>query len=212
LRGHDGESITREYESVINRVSGVNAAKILTDSEGNITEIHVLATNYRSPKQIVRDIESAIVAKYGSEIDHKKISVAQIEDKTVKESQGRLRLLSVNVKTSGPSTYIEVELADGSSNIYRGSANGANSSANRLRLVAKATLNAIREVKEDYGFAVEDIAITELAKKDAVVVAVMAVNGSGEELLTGVAIAKKDVLEAVVRATLDSLNRRILLA
>lgn len=211
MKGQENDSVTREFESVISRVGGVSAAKVMVDEEGNIAEIHVISDTSRSPKQIVRDIESALIAKYGSQVDHKKISVAQIKGETVKESNGRLHISSVNIKLSGPSAEVEVELIDNEDNVYRGRANGASSSGNRLRLVVKATLEAVKEfVKGAYDFAVEDVSIVSVAKKEAVVTGVIAVSGADEEMLVGSALIKKDATDAAVRAALDALNRRIL--
>src|SRR5881296_2922362 len=48
--------------------------------QGEISEIHVLAQTDIPPKQVVRNIESALMAQLGVRIDHRKISVAQTAD------------------------------------------------------------------------------------------------------------------------------------
>src|SRR5213079_2381920 len=44
------------------------------------SEIHVLTTSDQQAKQVVRNIESALLAQLGLKIDHRKISIAQTAD------------------------------------------------------------------------------------------------------------------------------------
>jgi len=207
----DNEKITG-YEDIIKKISDVISAKIITDDEGQIKEIHVLANNKRSPKQIVRDIESAILAGFGTEIDHKKISVSQIHDEMEDNnpSQYRLKLKSVNFKSSGPLAEASVELVYGDDQGFQGVTKGAASSSNRYRLVAAATLFAVEEFLNGVcSFAVEDVLPITLANREVVIVGVSAITDTNEEILVGCALVKKDFSDAVVKATLNALNRRL---
>ncbi|MGD8726138.1 MAG: hypothetical protein PVH40_00770, partial [Gemmatimonadales bacterium] len=44
---------------------------------GEVTAVHILTHAGTSPKQMVRNVESALLAQLGLKIDHRKISVAQ---------------------------------------------------------------------------------------------------------------------------------------
>jgi hypothetical protein len=55
---------------------GVIAARISASAHGAVAEIHVLTTSEVTPKQTVRNIESALIAHLGMRVDHRKISVA----------------------------------------------------------------------------------------------------------------------------------------
>ena len=55
---------------------GVKSAKIVASPNGEVDEIHVLTTAEYTPKQTVRNIESALIAHLGMRVDHRKISVA----------------------------------------------------------------------------------------------------------------------------------------
>ena len=68
----------REAESAIGQLRDVISVRVIAGENGAIEEIHVLTESDRSPKHIVRDIESALMAKLGIQIDHKKVSVAQV--------------------------------------------------------------------------------------------------------------------------------------
>jgi len=54
----------------------VISARIIAGDSGAIDQIHVLTTSELTPKQMVRNIESALIAHLAMRIDHRKISVA----------------------------------------------------------------------------------------------------------------------------------------
>jgi hypothetical protein len=64
-----------EAERVLHRLRDVIAASITTDGD-EIKEIHIVAVSTRSPKHIVRDVETALKAFLKRAIDHRMISVA----------------------------------------------------------------------------------------------------------------------------------------
>jgi hypothetical protein len=68
----------REAEKVLTRLRGVVAAHIVADAQGEIAEVHVIATDERNVRQILRDVEAALAAQLGIKIDHRKISIAQV--------------------------------------------------------------------------------------------------------------------------------------
>jgi hypothetical protein len=70
----------REAEAMLNRLRGVTSSHIVLDAGGGVAEVHVMATRERHPKQIVRDVESTLLHKLGVKVDHRKISVASIDE------------------------------------------------------------------------------------------------------------------------------------
>lgn len=67
----------RRIEKLLVELEGVGSLKMVPDGHGGIDEVHVLSSSSLSPKQIVRNIESALLAEFGLQIDHRKISIAQ---------------------------------------------------------------------------------------------------------------------------------------
>ena len=65
-----------EIEGTLSRLRGILSARVVRDERGEIQEVHVLADEGRHPKQISRDIESALFSEFGIRIDHRKISIA----------------------------------------------------------------------------------------------------------------------------------------
>ena len=77
-------------EKELCRLPAVNAARIVADDIGRPKELHILASAEKSPKQIARDVQSVAMATFGMEIDHRIISVVQLD-------QGHLEQLLIAV-------------------------------------------------------------------------------------------------------------------
>jgi hypothetical protein len=70
----------RRAEELISTLPGVLSVRIVPGDTGSVGEIHVLTTNEVAPKNMVRNIESALMAQLGLRIDHRKVSIAQSLD------------------------------------------------------------------------------------------------------------------------------------
>jgi hypothetical protein len=66
----------KRAEELLQTLPGVIAARIIASETGAVDEIHVLTSAEVTPKQTVRNIESALIAHLGMRVDHRKISVA----------------------------------------------------------------------------------------------------------------------------------------
>ena len=187
-----------EYQQLLNKIPGILSSRIVIDDNQNVTEVHILSNISRGPKQIVRDVQSALLAKFNLAIDHKIISVAQVEDKGMSMRDIRLIIESINVVLSKDEQTFE------------GTASGGNSSQGRLRVVVYATLQAIhRFLSKDFVFILSDVVKINLADRQAIAVSLLHFADFGEEYLSGSAIIKGNDDDAVVRATLDAVNRRL---
>ncbi len=200
----------KDYERLIGQIRDVISARVITDTQGNIEEIHVLAGSGRSPKQIVRDVESAFMTQFGLSVDHKKVSIAQVQDQgEVPLEPTRVKLGSVSFSAAGPRADCHVQL-ELSGDTYEGSAAGANSASGRLRLVALATVAAVEQYfKSATMFSVDEVVAQTLSNRRVVNVILTLLTGSGEESFLGSSLVKDDEREAVARATLDAINRKI---
>ena len=198
-----------DIESIVCRLKGVIAVSVVADDGGGVSEVHVLAGSSRSPKQVVRDIESAVMARLGIAIDHKKISVAQVDEGTARYDHSRLKFSDVSIAFDGSRTEATVRLTK-SGLVFSGSATGAGSSNAQMKLIASATLGAIDESsRSDTPMMLEDANEVTIGGKRIAVVLVSLAGGRGEEFLSGSAVIKQDVWKGVVNATLDAVNRRL---
>jgi len=203
----------QDWEQAIKQIKSVIAARIKVNHQGEIEEVHILAGSGRAPKQIARDIESILVAQFVLQIDHKKISVAQVEDDedgtfAIVEST-RPKLVGVTLRTVNGMAEVKVELLTGDK-IIEGIAQGPSSVHNKLRLFVEATLQALSPLTLDkFLFVTEDVGISQLAKQQIALVSITLITSGGEQSLTGCALVRNDDREAVVKATLDAVNRKL---
>jgi len=196
-------------EEQIRQVKSVLSCKILLDDKQNISEIHVVSKLDRSPKQISRDIQSVIAAWYSIEIDHRKISIAQIGEDLLSGQDLRLKIRSMDFSIL--ETRVEVKvLLEKNDEIFEGTVSGANTYNNTQRLLAIATLNAVEKYcNTDNLIVLEDIKTMHLAAQETVVTAVTLLDRWNETMVCGCAFVSRDKKEAVVKSTLDAVNRMV---
>ncbi len=204
-----------EIEQTLSQVAEISAARIVSSQEGVIQEIHILASPAKSPKQIVRDIESTIMARFGIPIDHKKVSIAQLgsESTVVQDREvpdvSRARIHAIHTETIGARAVSIVTLEmDGE--LHRGTAEGPASVSSQQRLVAEATLQSVEDfVQGRIAFALEDVAVFALGREKVASTCVALVTPQGEQVFTGTAMVKGSETDSIARATLDAINRRL---
>jgi len=206
-----------DIEAALTQVGEIKAARVVVDIDGSIQEIHVLALPSKQPKQLVRDIESTIMARFGIPVDHRKISIALLGREMV-ESQPeaaerptaiRPRIVSINASVSGLEATASVTLEIGGSE-FVGAAKGPASQTGRVRHVAMATLDALSQyVDGSSSFALEDVTLVQLGRERAAVACVTLVTQFGEQSFTGSALVRQNDSDSIVRATLDAINRRM---
>jgi hypothetical protein len=198
-----------EIESALRELKGVCGARVVADDKGLIQEIHLLVEGERNPKQVVRDVESALMANFGIHIDHRKVSVAQKGGHRAAVTP-RLRWLDLKITQEGTRATATV-LLERHGHVYRGVASGVRASTQLPRLVALATLRAVEAAHGLHErFGLEDVSTnTVLAGYPVAVVLISAVRDAGEDLLVGSALVRQDIYRAVGLATLDAVNRRV---
>jgi hypothetical protein len=199
---------SKEYEKLILQLPGVLNASVIY-SDGVLSEIHVLADDSRAPKRIARDIQSAIAARYGIEIDYKIISIAQIPAQKKNNKRGRLVFDEISCIKNKEHSSVTVKLNDGE-HLFSGSAAGLNDDLEIGRIICQATLEAVSNyIDGKVQLSAVDVKAFELGGEKALSVCVLAKGENRAEHLIGSAFSSDDVETAVVKATLDALNRRI---
>lgn len=198
----------REYEDTLKRIKDVISARIVQDDAGNILEVHVLAGPGRAVKYIARDVESTIIAAFGITIDRRKISIAQLGGGDVGRQEKRLQLEKVQIVSEPDGAQVDVFLKMGTSSVT-GSSRGVPTTKSWLYLAAGATLNAVAQfLTPDITFNVEDSSINASRPSKIALVSIMVFSSGRQQLLTGSCPVSHDDREAIVKATLDALNRK----
>lgn len=201
-----------EVEAVIRQLRDVIGARVVSDNAGVIQEIHVLSQGEKSPKQLVRDVESALQARLGITLDHKKVSVAQVQGPHRPEApvaSPRLQFSDVSLSLTGQTAEatVRVRLQD---SIYEGTAQGSSSAAGQVKVVAAATLKAIQSCLPSHQMMmVEDAVVTPVGGHQVVTVVVTLGGSRADEVLCGSCLVRQDTVKAAVFATMDAVNRRL---
>ncbi|HER23536.1 MAG TPA: hypothetical protein ENO17_00500 [Candidatus Atribacteria bacterium] len=208
-----------EIEKSLKDMSDILFAKIVLSEDGDIKEIHIITKDSSNPKRITRDIESFLLAKYNIQVDYRKISIAQVKDKEIRdeqtieeESESSLRLKFSDIKVGVIGNQFEVHVKlENNGKIYEGKVSGKNWDENREYLVAKATLEGISSYLEgSIFFQTDEIKKIELDGKGIIVVSINLIDSKRKENLVGSAVIKDDFNKAIVKAILKATNRRIL--
>lgn len=189
----------------ISRIDGVEAVRVVADN-GQVEEIHVLAQRVKHPKQVVRDVQSLAQAMFGLSIDRRIVSVVQLAD-SVLGSGSRPALVDVGESIEGNRAEVTVTLK-WKERLLIGQSHGAAAVATRWRLVAEATLEAVRQsIHSTIGVAVSSIDLPTLGSRVLAIAQIVVVTDARERMLIGSAYVEEDESRAVVRSVLDALNR-----
>lgn len=218
----------QEAQKLLLSLRDIVGADIRLEDDGrSLSEINILAEGNRPPKQIVRDVRSALRAEYQVDVDYRKISVAQRRDMDAEHAREgaptvltlpaslveeeplvtRLRFEGVSVAIDPIGCRVKVELSlEGREAI--GEAQGANATRQLPLLVAEATLEALSKfVDPGCTLSIADLKCMQLADEETVLVMVKLYKDRSEKTLTGSAVVAQSLQQSVVYATLDALNR-----
>ena len=209
----------RRAENLLTSLEGILSARVVTTPLGEVSEVHVLAQSGLAPKQLVRNIESALLAQLGLKIDHRKISIAQtadvkpieaLERETVREKILQRAVLFENL-TVAPGRrphriLISVTLS------YHGNTESAEEESsdtprNRVEAAAKAAVTVLDRLMADSSLALEGAKIVEAFDREFAFVGVQGLGGRETLLLSGSAEIKESAERAAVFAVLDATNR-----
>lgn len=188
----------------------VLSARVVVSEDSTIEEIHVLADKGRPAKRIVRDVETALAAKYGLSVDHRKVSVAQLDiEPAGPEGADRLILTSLRVELLASSSLVHVDLMWGSE-LLSGSSQGPRDVEGQGRLAAEATLNAVAQLCQDgVTLSLHQLNTVSVGARRVCLVSLLFLSRGQQERLLGSALVDSDPHESAVKATLDAINRRM---
>lgn len=194
------------WQELICRLEGVQAAQVVFAENGMPCEIHVLAGPEKSSKSLVRDIQSALTAQFGVQVDHRIISVAQLSEGLVPRGDFRLAHTGLEIKSAGGRVSASVTLARGC-DTYTGHGESANTPFARRRCVSEAALAAVNRAAGETCFELASVDAVTLAGQGIVVAQVYSLL-DGQRLL-GSAFLNEDPDNAAVHSVLSAVNRRL---
>jgi hypothetical protein len=210
-RQRSWSALVNEAGRALEEIEGVVSARIELGPTGDTEEVHVVARGGRRAKDVVRDVETVLKARFGLEVDHRKISVARLGETSqpapVPEVPLRAGFRGVSLHLSRDGGEAQVELSStGQRWVGRASSRGPD--AAWPRLVAEATLDTVSQMLPAEAYLeLADLKTTSIADKETVVVSVRFRRDRQAQDLLGCAAVEGDMQRAVVFATLHALNR-----
>ena len=201
-------SDTAPWKDLTEQLPGVLSVEFVTEGSA-VREVHVLSDQSRSPKQIVRDIQSALLARFQLELDHRIISVAQIPGLPTAMQR---RLICARLELSAGRDGVDMAVSLRIGDVYhKGVARSDRSSAGRNRAIAQATTDAINQFLGDgCRFCLDELRQVPIGGQMAVLVWLRLEQAGKAESLLGACYLGEDPNFSVALATLDGVNRRIL--
>jgi hypothetical protein len=209
----------RRAENLLTSLEGILSARVVTTPLGEVSEVHVLAQAGLAPKQLVRNIESALLAQLGLKIDHRKISIAQtaevkpmeaLEREAVREAVLQRAVLFESLTVAPGKRPHRISITVTLS--YRDQTESAEEESsdtprNRVEAAAKAAVMVLDQLLQDASLALEGAKIVEAFDREFAFVAVQGLGGRETLLLSGTAEIKESAERAAVFAVLDATNR-----
>lgn len=196
-----------EIEATLSRIQGVTAVRVVQGPAGP-AEVHVLAAGGRTPKQLVRDIQSVAAARFGMEIDYRKVSVVQLEEGSERAATrsyaSRPAVLRVATTSEGHTTTAEIVLRVQDKSVS-GVARGPSTAG--MGLMANAVLEALQSMGRAIPAKVAAVQVMSASNYGIAVVVLEIATPRGMDHISGSAIVRTNPNDAVARATLSALNR-----
>jgi hypothetical protein len=216
----------REIVAALRDVPGVADADVEPDAEGGMGLLRLGLQAGVDEVAVATSVGRLLRERFGLGVDAERVQI--VEDAQVHASPaaaepatepdidvphqrvaGRPAISRMHLVSSGLDVTATVTLtSDGRT--AAGESRASASPSGVQRAVASATLRAVEELSGDIArFELDHLEIAQLGADRTVIVALTMLSYRGTERLTGAAGVREDVRQAVIRATLDALNRRL---
>jgi hypothetical protein len=201
-----------EIVAALRTVPGVAEADVEPDVDGGGLGLLRLGLSPGVDEvQVASKVGRLLRERFGLGVDADQVQL--IEDASSPEvpaqSGNRPIISRMQLVSSGLDVTATVSLSfrDG---IVQGEATGTATQSGVQRAVAMAALHAIEElIAGKARFELEHVEVTRSGRDRTALVSVTMVSGSGTDRLTGSAVVREDARQAVIRAALDAVNRRL---
>ena len=214
------DDLLNALEQDLVRIMGVSSARVVGD--GAPREVHVVASSSRPPKQVVRDVQSLAAARFGITIDHRIVSVVQMDEEKPQEAgihsadadpadDRRPAVDRVVFATRGDTGWIRVGLRWPDGEVTEGA--GAAGATRDAR--ARGAVNAVHQALEpllasrNVSLDLEHLLISPMGSNDSVVVKLGWHESGNSTTLIGSALVEDDIASATVRSMLQAVNRKL---
>ena len=208
---------TRDIVAALRAVPGVADADLEPDSDGR-------GSGYPAPRPAARrrrggrrDLVGRLLREqFGLGVDAERVQL--IEDSEVpievpaqreEERSPRPSIQRMHLVSSGLDITATVTLSHHDRSCV-GECTGTATQSGVQRAVATATLRSVEGLLDNkVRFELEHVEVTPTGRDRTALVAITMLSAAGGEKLTGAAVVREDARQAVIRATLDAVNRRV---
>jgi hypothetical protein len=211
----------REIVAALRDVPGVADADVEPDADGGMGLLRLGLQAGVDEVAVATTVGRLLRERFGLGVDAERVQI--VEDAEVRPAgqaepdvdvphqrvAGRPAISRMHLVSSGLDVTATVTLTSDGRTAAGESRNSASQSGVQ-RAVAGATLRAVEELSGDIArFELDHLEVTQLGADRMVIVSLTMLSTRGTERLTGAAAVREDVRQAVIRATLDALNRRL---
>jgi hypothetical protein len=219
IRGNPADKAA-DIAAALRAVPGVADAEVEADAEGGLGLLRLGLVPGVDEVRVATDVGRLLRERFGLGVDAERVQLVEdaeaeplmeIETSPDGEQVFRKRpsIQRMHLISSGLDVTATVTLSYGGS-VAQGEATGTATQSGVQRAVALATLRSVEQLlASPVRFELEHIEVTPMGRDRTVVVALTMLGRGGSERLTGAAAVREDVRQAVIRATLDALNRRL---
>lgn len=207
-----------EIVAALRAVPGVADADVEPDAEGGgLGLLRLGLTPGFDEVQVATSVGRLLRERFGLGVDAERVQLVEdaesLEPEIRSDAHADLRhrpsIQRMHLVSSGLDITASVSLnLDGRSE--SGEAVGTATQSGVQRAVALATLRAVELLAQGRArFELDHLEVAPTGRDRTVLVGVTLVTPTGSEKLTGAAVVREDVRQAVIRSTLDALNRRL---
>lgn len=208
----------KRAENLLTSLQGVLSARVEVSPIGEVTAVHVLTHSGIAPKQMVRNVESALLAHLGLKVDHRKISIAQtaevepieaLERSAIKQESLRREVVfgSLVLRPAGEHrVQVAVTLVAGGQEVSA-EADSADTRKAKVQAAARAAVTALDRMLPSGTFELEAVRVLDAFDTQVIVAGVHVLDGREPRLLVGTAVVGESSERAAVLAVLDATNR-----
>lgn len=205
----------RDLVAALRAVPGVLDAEVTQDAEGGLGQLRLDLEPGADDALVAGLVGRVLREQFGIGVDADRVQI--VEDAVVEQFAAsvpshrfvRPSIVRMHLVSSGLDVVATVTLSSGDRTAV-GEATGPASQTEVHRTVAAATLRAVEQLSEGLArFELDHVEVTPMGSERTALVSMTMHSALGSERLTGAAGVREDVRQAVIRATLDALNRRL---
>ena len=207
----------REIVAALRDVPGVAEADVEPDTDGGMGMLRLGLAPGVDEVEVATRVGRLLRDRFGIGVDADRVQIVEDADLArppmpnpvpSQRPAERPAISRMHLVSSGLDVTASVTLSSAGRTAV-GESRGNASQVGVQRAVANATLRAVEELLDGLArFELDHLEVSQLGSERTVLVALSMLSSRGSERLTGAAAVREDVRQAVIRATLDGLNRR----